>query len=295
MATGQVDTMSWASQANIAINLGNTTIVAGRQELDTPLAFTEKWNVVNNTFDAAVIVNSDIPNTTLVGAYVGKGNGGMGGGGQVATKDFVEFGGNGAYAVGAVFAGIPNNTLQGWYYNVQDVADAYWLQLDGKIAAGDVGVSYGVQYAGMDAKAAGTTAGNAYAVKVGVDVVGVHVFAAYSDVSNDTVSFANVATADKTKLYTGTASIYADGANVAAADTEAYKLGVKGKVGSVDLGANYTAWELADTVNSDQDCWDVSAGTTVAGIGLKAIYTAWDRTVANNDLSTLRFIVSAKF
>jgi hypothetical protein len=31
--------------------------------------------VVPNTFDAAVLINQDIPDTTLVGAWVGKSNG----------------------------------------------------------------------------------------------------------------------------------------------------------------------------------------------------------------------------
>jgi hypothetical protein len=322
MATGQLNTLSWASVANVAATFGNTTAVVGRQELDTPLAFTEKWNVVKNTFDAAVIVNSDIPNTTLVGAYVGKQNS-LTAAGQVADNQFTTYqaqvnslgttAGDGAYAFGAVFAGIPNNTIQAWYYDINRAADALWLQVDGKLAAGDIGISYGAQYAqaevdGQLASVLGATGTDlktdAFALKVGVDVVGVHVFAAYSDVSAGVLGFYNTATGDKTKLYTGTASIWADGAQTAAEDTEAYKVGVSGKVGSVALAANFTDWEhglnagtaVTRAATIDRDAWDVSAATTLAGLGLKAIYTSYDNGAATNSVTdTLRLIITAKF
>ncbi len=102
-------------------------------ELDTPLAFTEKWNIVNNTFEAAVALNNDIPDTTLVGAWVGKHNGHgndyykwtgvnlLAGspGRTVNMEDFSTFCDmHGAYASAAINKSIPNTTLQAWYYNV---------------------------------------------------------------------------------------------------------------------------------------------------------------------------------
>lgn len=71
-----LQTAHWAEKAFITYQMGNTTAKIGRQHLDTPLAFTEKWNIAANSFDAAVLINSDIENVTLIGAYVGKGNGG---------------------------------------------------------------------------------------------------------------------------------------------------------------------------------------------------------------------------
>ena len=61
----------------IAKKIGNTTVKLGRQELPkslSPFAFSEGWNVFKNTFDAALVVNTDIPDTTVVGAYVAGGN-----------------------------------------------------------------------------------------------------------------------------------------------------------------------------------------------------------------------------
>ncbi|HID15927.1 MAG TPA: hypothetical protein EYP16_03880, partial [Candidatus Atribacteria bacterium] len=66
------------TKAYLTKKLGNTTLKMGRQELPknlSPLAFSENWNVYKNTFDAILAVNSgDIPDTTLVGAYVSRSN-----------------------------------------------------------------------------------------------------------------------------------------------------------------------------------------------------------------------------
>jgi len=71
----------------IAKKIGNTTVKIGRQELPkslSPLAFSEGWNVYKNTFDAILVVNSDIPDTTVVAAYV---SGGTGISGLESTND----------------------------------------------------------------------------------------------------------------------------------------------------------------------------------------------------------------
>jgi hypothetical protein len=60
------------------IESANTSIKIGRQTLPkslSPFAFSENWQMFENTFEAALVVNSSIPDTTLVGAYVTKGNG----------------------------------------------------------------------------------------------------------------------------------------------------------------------------------------------------------------------------
>jgi hypothetical protein len=157
-----VDSAWNATQVYIAKTMGNTTVKVGRQELDTPLLFTEKWNVAKNTFEAAVVVNSDIPNTTLVGAYVGKHNGA----GQATPTGAANFGGNGrtvnvednlggsaftsfndgAYAVAAVVNPMDNLTAQAWYYRVTRVADAYWLQADMKNIADMVSVGHNMHH-----------------------------------------------------------------------------------------------------------------------------------------------------
>jgi len=127
---------SWVNEAWFAATTANTTVKIGRMELDTPLAFTETWGAEKNTFDAAVVINQDIPDTTLVGAYIGRGNGNTIGDTTVAAGivanngEFSNYGTKGAYALGAVNNSWKPLTVQAWYYDIVAVAQATWLQAD---------------------------------------------------------------------------------------------------------------------------------------------------------------------
>ena len=236
-----VEDNMWVSEAWLATTVGKTTAKLGRMELDTPFAFSEKWSVAANTFDAAVLINQDLPDTTLVGAWVGKGNGvnhltpvaGLvpvipattANGSAVgvdaymaAGAGFSTFGSKGAYAVAAVNNSFKPLTAQAWYYNVVNVADAYWLQADINCQLVK-DLKIGAQYANIDPKGAvdavtvANGAGNAkdssaYALKLAYEgVKNLKVSAAYSDVDADGVlNIANTATNNlvtaQSKLYT---------------------------------------------------------------------------------------------
>ncbi|MFT7823823.1 MAG: hypothetical protein ABXS92_03590, partial [Sulfurimonas sp.] len=76
-AMSDTGTGGWVSQAYLTGGFANTTVKLGRQELPkslSPFAFSEGWNVFKNTFDAALVVNTDLPDTLLVGAWVAKAN-----------------------------------------------------------------------------------------------------------------------------------------------------------------------------------------------------------------------------
>ncbi len=330
---------SWAmSQMWMAATMGKTTVKIGRQELDTPLLFTEKWNILKNTFDAAVILNNDLPDTTLVGAWVGKHNGigqtaqnfgatgrtaavygaaqgdsaygdaGLAAAGALATGDGLK----GAYAAAAVNKSIPNTTLQAWYYDIVSAADAFWLQADTKVAGM---VSLGAQYSQINPKStlAAVPDSKIWAVKAGVDVAGVNLYAAYSDADEEGIAgFSNVSTSDKTKIYTGDGSIYMDGI-VTAPGTQAWKVGASTKaVPGVTLSASYAdASDIYNIGGNDISAWDIVASTNVGPLGLTAIYTQVDNDTvagaafaglalrpamyAGRDNDTLRIIASLKF
>ena len=78
------------TKAYLTKQIANTTLKLGRQELSkslSPLAFSEGWNVIKNTFDAVVAINkNDIPDTIVVGAFVSSSNGnGVGAGANMHT------------------------------------------------------------------------------------------------------------------------------------------------------------------------------------------------------------------
>ncbi len=171
----------------LAGTYGKTTAKIGRMKLDTPLVFSQNWSIVSNTFEAAVLVNQNIPNTTLVGAYVGGSNGstlnansvlpankGVGIANQVQPfangSTFSQFY-NGAYAIGAINNSFKPLTVQGWYYNAPQYVQDWWLQADMKM----MGVILGAQYTGINySRDLGASASNdGYAVKLGYDLKGI--------------------------------------------------------------------------------------------------------------------------
>lgn len=118
----------------------DTILKFGRQELDTPLAFTERWNALPNTFNAAVAINSSIQDVTLIAAYVGQGNAGSNTANVALTSRYVdgttsnswkagdEFDSfyGGAYAIAALYK---NDAFAAnfWAYYINDAIQARGL------------------------------------------------------------------------------------------------------------------------------------------------------------------------
>ena len=290
-------TAHWAEKAFITYKMGNTTAKVGRQHLNTPLAFTEAWNISSNSFDAAVLLNSDIENVTLVGAYVGKGNGGNPGIAGYSTVqangEFQSFGsatglvGKGAYAAGVLAKPVKGLGINAWYYNVLDIADAAWVDADYKVGP----VKLGAVYAQMMPKGQAGTGSDttALAFKAGSKVGPVSLFGAYSKISNSgSLHVGNVATGfKKTKL--PTAGIYNDGLIVAAPGAETFKLKAVYPIGGVKLIGQYISTDNThDAVNAlasnatgrSVDEIDVIVATKIADVNVKAIYI--NRTFGTN-------------
>jgi hypothetical protein len=248
-------------------------------ELDTPFAFSEKWSVVPNTFEGAVVINQDLPDTTLVGAWVGKGNGGSAvygldagttpytvvpagtgdvdvfvgmDGGVVGPKGkFNTFVNSGAYAAAIVNNSFKPLTAQAWYYNVLNVADAYWLQADLNMQ----GIVFGAQYANMDPKGTldGINDSDAYALKLAYQgIEGLNISAAYSKADEDGVlKIANVATGTA-GLTTGQSKLYTEAwwnyGYVGAPDAKSWNITAEYNVKNIaKLGAYYTDISIGDT------------------------------------------------
>jgi hypothetical protein len=286
----------WVSEAWLAKSFGNTTLKVGRQALDTPFAFSETWSIAQNTFDAAVVLNQDIQDTTLVAAWVGRGNGtnalddrlgineaidaeAAGGIGLNFAADgndpFETYYHGGAYAFGAITTAIPNTTFQAWYYDVVSTAQAWWLQADVNLKDIVDGVSVGVQYAGItpDKNLFPTKDdSSAVAVKVSGNVEGVALSAAYSTVdSGNALPIANTATHfNQSKLYTEAWWNYGH-------------VGVQG-TDSFNITAEYSMEDVADFglyfTNADHESTDTQGDLTEVAVTASKSYGALDTTVA---------------
>ena len=270
----KVNTAWWVDEAWVAATAGKTTLKLGRMELDTPLAFTETWSVEKNTFEAVVVLNQDIPDTTLVGAYVGNGNGneafgenvhsnvqalGLAAAGIVnANGEFSTFGTDGAFAAGIVNNSFKPLTVQAWYYDLTRLAEAYWLQADLNME----GILAGAQYTSTkvgDGDSSGT-----FAVMAGYEMKDmVTAKVAYSQTSDKgDLHGANTATGTgASKLYTEAWWNYG---KVTQLDTSAISVSVESPVnGMVDLGL-YVTMADQDVTAAGMDGNDLTEVTLTA-------------------------------
>jgi hypothetical protein len=317
ITNGDSNLPMWLGEAYMTYKAGKTLVKAGRMELDTPLAFTETWNAAPNTFEAAVVVNQDLPDTTLVAAYVSRGNGD---GASTVGKNFNAYGnfagsyapgktGAGAYAVGMINKSIPNLTIHPVYYNVVDSATAFWIDATYNVPnIVKIEALYATLSAQGDLEDVLKTAGvqdrdtDAYAVKLSGSFAGVNLAASYASVSKGTIPVANTATGfTKTKLYT--ASILSDGRIAAQPDVKSWKVEASTKVAGFDLGASYASYDVGDndkgirptgagiayyTLNKQKSPseLDLSIGTKIDDINLTAYYIMQNDYTCNSATAT---------
>ena len=140
-------------EAYLNLKYGKTSFKAGRQKLNTPLAGADDVRITPNFFEAYLLVNTDIKDTTLILAHAtkfaqgtfGRAYGGgilaaTGGYSAVDTKDQVNhFVNMGKYAVGkdtdgvsiaaVTYKGIENFKLQVWDYYAHDILNAVYADV----------------------------------------------------------------------------------------------------------------------------------------------------------------------
>ena len=283
----KVKTANWFNEAWVAATAGKSTVKLGRMELDTPLVFTEKWSIEKNTFEAAVLLNQDIPDTTIVAAYVGRGNGtetlgedatsnvhqlGLAYGPVVnGDGEFATFGTDGAYAAGVINNSWKPLTAQAWYFQVTSLATAYWLQADLNIE----GIVAGGQYTSVKLNGANST--GTYALMAGYEMKDTFTAkVAYSQTKDEAgLHGANVATSTgASKLYTEAWWNYG---YVTRQDTSAYNVTVETPANGVaDLAVYYTNASVDSADNSDLSEVTVTAGKKFGPLDATLAYVYTD-------------------
>ena len=266
----------------IAKQVANTTVKLGRQELPkslSPLAFSEGWNVYKNTFDAIVAINTDLPKTTLVGAYVSGGTGMTLGttSNLVVANDTVsgaELNGA-AYMITASTTLVPMATITASYYSLSDIvdpavaahqtidattgvatavaataatgyegADAYWLNVAIADKGLPMGLNVGLQAGKISPDSAAFDDTTAYGAKISLSPMEkVSLSAAFTDVDGNenkaNASIQNTGTGIKTPLFTQ--MVYNQNAISLDAETLVLKAGYNmGDMGSISVAYGMT-------------------------------------------------------
>jgi len=141
------------SQLYLTYKVGNTAIKAGRQALPkavSPWAWSDRTvGRIDNAFDGIVVVNTDIQDTTLVGAWIRD---------IVKGTDDIKLGDNGVFMLGAINKSIANTTLSFAAYYVPDYATdidvtSVWAAAETKVNNVDLGLQLAyadVDVAGLD-------------------------------------------------------------------------------------------------------------------------------------------------
>ena len=300
----------YLSQLFIAKKIANTTFKLGRQELPqslSPFAYSEGWNVFTNTFDAMLVINSDIPDTTLVGAYVSKTNG-NGFGNDMSTFNDLSVNNNAitgvpgasvdgtAYMLTAQNKSIPMTTVTASYYDVAQVGGGEGASiLWGDVAVADkslpMGLKLGVQGGQIAPEASGSNDTDAFGVKVGIaPIENLTLCAAYTSVNDGDVQVRNTGGV-KTPLYT---QLVGNQASIAL-DNNTYMLKAAyntGDYGTVILQGTQTSDEsIADRdLTNIELVYKVQAG----GVDFLAAYInqAWSEKVATVDAQDIVRVVA---
>jgi hypothetical protein len=196
----------YVSQLYLTYGIKNTSIKVGRQELPkslSPFAYSEDWNVFKNTFDAALVVNTDIPNTTLVGAWVRDAN--QNGyavwniltGGWIPAGNLGEFNklndNRGVWMLTAQNKSIDNLTLTGsWYYadnfltGAGDDLNILWADAQYDASFANIGLQGGtVRHDAIDNT-------NAFGARISHKFDIVNTSLAYSHINDSTFGMFNV-------------------------------------------------------------------------------------------------------
>jgi len=261
------------SEAYIAYNIGKTTAMVGRMFLDTPLVSGSGSRVIKEAFEGAAIINTDLPNTTLIAGYVQRFQSRTNRDGDVGefTKNFSTNSGpnvdldDGGYTFAVINKSITGLTLTAAYA----YADAYYITpadadvpnfvaVDGGVniayvealyegKVGEVGYTLGLQdyYNKIDDSKTADDSINVYAVKAGLSFKGINGTVAYSKVSDDAVA----ADAVLSGLGNGADLLYTDpviAMNGYNRDTASYLIDLNYDItASANIGARYVLAEMA--------------------------------------------------
>jgi hypothetical protein len=293
----------WISQAYLTYGFGNTSIKVGRQTLPkglSPFAFSEDWNVFPNTFDAALVVNTDITDTALVYAFVKSANNNSG----LAMNQFNDFPEtDGVHMLTVQNKSIANLTLTGtWYYSADfadGINDLNILWGDAAYDAGSFNVAVQGGQVTHDAFDNFNGDHTSFGAKVGAKVGPVNAQVAYSTVNDG--GFPGVATGGvnlggtTSALYTTTVADQLLTAQVMNYDADKWL--VKGNMDALggNICAAYAMTQGNDLVLGDTNEFDLTYSANLTdNFGVSATYANIDQDVLDT-MDVVRVIANYKF
>ncbi len=264
--------------ANITASFADTTVILGRQLLDTPMLGSFDWLLAPSGFEAYTVANSSIDNLTLVGSYVRTMRANNTG------NDFVnltDIGDGNNWTLGAAY---DNNAINGsvWYYNV-DAGDYTQVYVD---AGYDFGVAkVDAQYVYTDKT--NEEESNALGIKASATLGTFNLMTAYVNVADNTVGYV-----ERDALYTSSWNTMTSNSI-----GDAFKVEAGTEFASVTASASYAYYEYDNGMGSeDGHEIDVILGYNITtAIDINAVYTNTDYGDCTGDINALEIYANYKF
>lgn len=283
------DAYSILGEAYLQGQWGNTTVKVGRQEIDTPFADTDDIGMIPNTFEAAVLVNTDIQDTTIVLAQVQK----MSGVDAEFPSKFTKLNSDdGVQALGVTYEGIEGLALSGWYYNASDVVKVPYIEAGYETNINGVTLGLGAQYAHQDWEMDDAANIVGASISAGIESAGLTVGAAYNKSSDGAAGnlFGGGPFFTSSEHLT-LAEAGADGkALMISAELDASAVGIE----NLTLGAGYLT--LEDDTGTEGTELDITASYAFNNaLGIDVIYSDIDDEINGDELTNLRMFVNYTF
>jgi len=223
------------SESYINYKISNTNFKLGRQFVKTPLVAGSGSRLIKEAFEAYMVTNTDLPDTTISLAKITKyqqrtdftttspytsanpnASGGVG--------TFMKIGEDGIDTIYIKNNSISNLTTQLQYAVADKIADLLYIDAVYKFD-GDLKPFVAAQYFDTDWDAAASKDASMYGLKIGVNVAGVSLFAGYNSTNGESGD-AGVARGLGQGAYSNyTATTKTAGAGAFAAGTDSYQVG----------------------------------------------------------------------
>ena len=290
---------SLLSQALISYKYKNSELKIGRQLIDTPHADSDDIRMMPNYFMGYLFTNKDIENLTLT---LGKINQMAGWENEKDSSKFVKISDifevnedtNGIYLASAVYEK-DNYTLQTWYYDIDEIADVFYLEAGYEFSTDFINYSLGVQYDAANErgkKLLGKIDSSTWGVSLELNCQNVTILTAYNEDNGDSGAFESLGGgAFFTSLEDQTIDAIEESG-------KSWIAGSNLKINdNFQIGAVYGKFQADNKENYDTSEIDIVAEYSLKDkISISAVYASIDDKTNNNlDYDIFRIIANYNF
>jgi len=287
MENGQ--TGAFINVANITATFGDTTLILGRQLLNSPMVGGFDWLLAPGAFEAYTVANKSVENLTLIGTYLRTWRPNNSGNTWVnlasdKTPGIVD---ENNYAFGAAY---DDKTISAnlWYYNVDSGAAAGNVDYYTQVYV-DAGYDFGIakaeaQFVNTDYNT--QTSSKAYGIKVSGSVANFDLYAAYNRIQDNQTGYVGV-----DSLYTSSWNIFTSH-QWNGEDLDAFKIGASTTFAGISAELSYADYDKGNET-------DLILGYDITDcINVGAVYTNTDDntdTPDAGDTNALEVFATYKF